>query len=915
MGIMIRRNERSWAIEMISDINIRLQALTLRIVKLGGEATIQDGHTRMFPDVLLYGDDNQTVILQGWELKLPDTPITDVDFIEDAKRKAIALGVNSFFIWNFKEGVLYIKEDDAFRVKKHWAGITPIATRDDVERYKDQWMPIIEQILIEINEYLNTGEIHATGIDDVISNTAIAYVIERNKVLVGEYLHENCVENTVMDADISAWWRECQSEYILDETNMYNAYAKVILLNWLNRIIFAHIIKPYHMAAYEVNDLTRDSTVEDGNEVFDRITEQCDFYTIFCGIRYNKNLPNGTWRDLMDINMFLKENRIESINHEVLQNILEKTIASTKRESIGQFTTPQELADILVRITTLNWREEALDPCCGSGTIAKAILENKIKKLNNLESAKASVWAADKFSFPLQIANLSMTDGDSMNLLNKVFKKNVFDLHVQDVIYITSPETGIPTPFDIPKFGAIISNLPFVPFEKIKEDKCYIDAIVEEVKETTGIQLGRRNDYYIYILFSLQKLLKEDGRLGVIISNSWLGTAVGKEFFNALRFYYKVEQVHISCKSKWFHNADVITTILILSKRTTVEAFSGIEQTAFCAWKKSLEEISENEQLAEELVQSSLLNREINSDLITITQYTQDEIARIIHMNVSLNTLFYDVTWLMDIKELLVPISTVFKVIRGERRGWDKMFFPESRHGIESCYIKKVLKSARNVTKLTTVANSDAFCCSKSKQELEELNHNGALTWIEKFENTTNKVGKPLADALARSGMYWYEMRTDAIADIVTAMNPGGRLFYSRLEESSFINQRLIGLQKTEEYPDLELNHSLLNSIIGMFYIEAVGFARGLGALDITADAISNALMLDPNAISQEQRERIIEKFDCIKNREVLSTELELQMEDRENFDLEVLRAYGIEEYYSRIKTTLLEMQGARIKI
>lgn len=31
----------------------------------------------MFPDVLLYGDENQTQILQGWELKLPDTPITE----------------------------------------------------------------------------------------------------------------------------------------------------------------------------------------------------------------------------------------------------------------------------------------------------------------------------------------------------------------------------------------------------------------------------------------------------------------------------------------------------------------------------------------------------------------------------------------------------------------------------------------------------------------------------------------------------------------------------------------------------------------------------------------------------------------------------------------------------------------------
>ena len=47
----------------------------------------------MFPDVLLYGDTNSTIILQGWELKMPDVPISDERFISDAQRKAKALNL------------------------------------------------------------------------------------------------------------------------------------------------------------------------------------------------------------------------------------------------------------------------------------------------------------------------------------------------------------------------------------------------------------------------------------------------------------------------------------------------------------------------------------------------------------------------------------------------------------------------------------------------------------------------------------------------------------------------------------------------------------------------------------------------------------------------------------------------------
>jgi hypothetical protein len=49
MTTITRGNERSWAISMISDLNISLQDMELLIKRAGGETTISVGHQRMFP--------------------------------------------------------------------------------------------------------------------------------------------------------------------------------------------------------------------------------------------------------------------------------------------------------------------------------------------------------------------------------------------------------------------------------------------------------------------------------------------------------------------------------------------------------------------------------------------------------------------------------------------------------------------------------------------------------------------------------------------------------------------------------------------------------------------------------------------------------------------------------------------------
>ena len=122
MATIIRRNERSWAIDLISKINAIATANDLIIKRAGGESTISTGRgNTMFPDVVLYGNKEQSIILQGWELKMPDVPIEDETFIKDAQQKAIALNLNSCLIWNFTYAVLYIRgEKNTFSKLKQW---------------------------------------------------------------------------------------------------------------------------------------------------------------------------------------------------------------------------------------------------------------------------------------------------------------------------------------------------------------------------------------------------------------------------------------------------------------------------------------------------------------------------------------------------------------------------------------------------------------------------------------------------------------------------------------------------------------------------------------------------------------------------------------------------------------------------
>ena len=428
--------------------------------------------------------------------------------------------------------------------------------------------------------------------------------------------------------------------------------------------------------------------------------------------------------------------------------------------------------------------------------------------------------------------------------------------------------------------------MPFVEYNKIATDEIeFISEYRQRIKSNTGIEftLGK-TDLYNYLPFKLYELLEDGGRLGTILSNAWLGTDIGKKFFDALQYYYDIHTVVISNCRRWFKNADVVATLLILQKKEIVKPNLS-SKINFWMLNKDIEQLNNHEK--ETIVNSIVLGEEIDRTVVSVKKYSINMIKKF-------------------------TIEKFLTVKRGERRGWNDLFYPSENSGIESEYIKPVLKNPALLKSYTAQTDIVAFCCHKSKDELRQLGHVGALNWIEKFENIRNGTGKLLPEALKRPGSFWYEMDDATKADFVTALNPDKRLFVSKFDESTFVDKRFTRMLMKNTNISKDLLHALLNSLFGMFAIEAIGFGRGLGVLDASSTKLKNMYMINPQIISDTDALEIVELFDKVKNRNVMDTEDELMDKDREIFDRKILSAIGHEELYDLIKSSLLSMQHTR---
>jgi hypothetical protein len=910
-------NERSWAIDVITEINLIVSQRRKTIRRAGGERTLKAStkSSSLFPDVLLFQDEQSLKILQGWELKMPDTPITDAELLANAAKKANLLGLNSYLVWNVSEAALYVNENGNFVIKKHWADLIDIKSREEVEVHRDRWGNMLGQIIDDLEDFFNRGEIKSQNIAESLSENNIIDVITGNIGLVKQNIQRAIQTDAMLEARIEDWWEAIKIEYS-SEPNAIAAVSKLALVTWVNRFLFTHYLKKFTNKALEVDQFDESTTVATAKQYFDELTAENNFLNVYSPVIGEEYIDDVSWEQILQLNLFLSELQLQDIDQRLLQQFFERLLLVSRRKTAGQYATPYPLADYLTRVVMLDRTKNISDPFCGTGTILRAAFDLKIEAGISATDTINTIWGSDKFSFPLQMSTLSLAKPEVMGKVIHIFKSDIKDLQTGLAYNFIDPNNGQTVTKTLPQFDYIISNLPFVGSANISKSNPDIYNIIPRVQahlNEPGFTIPNKSDIIAYLPYYLWELLSNNGRIGLIISNSWLGTAWGEDFRVTLNRFFKITQVITSINGKWFDNAEVVTNLVILEKRNIpVQAPADNEDTSFVLMAASIQELADkaNVMLA---ARQTLLKRNGLVLVRTITKSIMDSLAA---KGLGWSAYFANLSWFPNIQNKLIKANTLFAIERGERRGWDRMFYPSGNHGIEPDFIKPVLKNLRNVTGLIADADGDAFCCSETIEDLTNDNKNGALAWIRRFKNGVNGTGKPLTESLKRARHHWYEMKATTVADLIGTINYGNTLVIAKMRTRSFVNQRLIRFTVKNSRTDVDLCHALMNSYIGIFYIEALGFGRGQGALDLSSTKLKdNYCMLDPSLLNNVQIQSIKAAFLPLTQREIDIVPIEVNLADRRAFEQVVADAYQLTNEWDSIKDSLIDLYTIRNSI
>jgi hypothetical protein len=548
---------------------------------------------------------------------------------------------------------------------------------------------------------------------------------------------------------------------------------------------------------------------------------------------------------------------------------------------------------LLVRLSLNEKEGHAIDPFCGTGTIVKQILEIKSEYNIDGKSTIMTTWACDKFAFPIQIATLAFSSSDVISESLHIFTHDAFSLKVGEEIKFVDPSNGDLKVYKIPAFSSIISNFPFDQFEEIAQlnssVKLKIEDFYKKYKINKEMKLDGRSDIYAYIPFLLYDLLIDGGYIGFIVSNSWISTKSGKAFRKLLSIFYCIEYVIVSGNDRWFKNTKVVTNLVVCRKR---EKNDNNEITTFVTIKTNLDDSTDIDEIATDII--SVNNQ---SPDIIINQYDTKAIISIDELGLSFNYCFGNFHWLKENIGNFCKLNEYISITRGERRGWDKLFFPDANaiETIENQYLRPVLRTAKGKFEYVVEPDNLAFCCASSMNDLLKQGHDGALNWIKNFETAVNEKGKPLAEVLNRKDLYWYQMQDTSLADFVLSMNPDTKIFIQRFIEPSFTNQRLINFSITNSNLDKELLHALLNSTIVISQIEAMGFGRGETVLDLSPTNLKNGLYIPKiEIISSSYQDRIKNYFIDIMKEPVMSIDEIIKSKMRKDFDKLIFESINI---------------------
>lgn len=622
----------------------------------------------------------------------------------------------------------------------------------------------------------------------------------------------------------------------------------------------------------------------------------------------------------------------------------------------------------LSEITQLLQEVTILDPAsgCGEFLLAMASLLNSI--LNKIYSYTNKTKSEYQILSELLSRNLFGVDINQEAL--DISKKRLFyliagkqtkngvkqlltynlackDLLIDTVVFENNKKTNLES-FDI-----IIGNPPFLrqetfgELQKKKDQVTYKEKVLAEIENLSkGKEFPHRylkSDFYIYFFYKALNLLKENGVVCFITSNSWLDATFGFKFQEYLLNNFILNKVYTNLSRKSF-SAAINTIVTLISNKSPSQysylhakfvAFKILNGNAFTFLNLKKVHNQSTSFASEAFRLISITQKELFENGTEWSKYVGLKWgAMFFRAPDNYNRIF------KSIADKFISLKEIGKVRYPIKTGINEFFFVDKStieaFNLEKEFLVPVLKSPKTISKIQ-IEESDVhyfiFNCSLTKQELTQQKKLGALEYIkwgeeqltEKKQQSFEGIKWPDVPSVRRHKPKWYSAQILPPADIFCTRFFDRRFFFCYSKVPLIEDQTFYGLVLNNSFQKYkELIIALVNSTVSYYFLEIFGrTSLGKGALQYTIGGMNNHRIINPKIIPQKIQQEIISRFQSVREREIQPIFEEVKMSDRLAFDKVIFEWLNFSEkeisefYCSFIELTKsrLEKSGQKVKV
>jgi hypothetical protein len=387
----------------------------------------------------------------------------------------------------------------------------------------------------------------------------------------------------------------------LTVTNLTRMMTYVLM----NKLIFYKILEGSYrlpnLVSLDSSSLTKFR--EELSYYFGRAIEETgDFEPIFSTGVYDQ-LPIPDDPELMDyINDFIFTlGSVDIVEMgDQMGYLYEELIPPEERHQLGQFYTPPWVCELITKWAIRAPEDVVLDPGVGSGGFL--LQAYKVLRAEKVGPSPISIvrgkiherildqlYALDINPFPAHLSAMGLAmrnvrvPSTKMNVIHADFFSVQPQQEVLTPYAIRTAAGEVRRKFTIPEMDATIGNPPYTRWTEIagetrKSIKRQLGKLMQKYKLTPGA-VRAEPEIYIHWVIHANNFLKKHGRLGMIISNTWLQTDYGIRFGNFLLDNFRIKGI-IDFAAKLFEGA-LITTCIVLAEKESNETKRLGNEVAF----------------------------------------------------------------------------------------------------------------------------------------------------------------------------------------------------------------------------------------------------------------------------------------------------------------------------------------------